>query len=170
MDRPAGFDQPCPGLVAFVLLKSAIQSSLPLPEEVTCTPWKSPLGRLALARRCLHAHARTCSRPESPRSGGDGFGINIAPDEDAQVPAWRQARKYTFPLVLAGAEDFARMTYGVSVAPVNLLLNGEGRAICRYSGVAPDSELMLEAEIRELLGLDALAGLTSPKAGKPVKK
>jgi hypothetical protein len=96
--------------------------------------------------------------------------LNIAPDEDAQVPAWREARKYTFPIVLAGAEDFAKATYGVSVAPTNLLLNGEGKAICRYAGVAPGSELMLEAEIRELLGLDPFAGLTSPKAGEPVKK
>jgi len=54
--------------------------------------------------------------------------LNIAPDEDAQVPAWREARKYTFPIVLAGAEDFAKATYGVSVAPTNLLLNGEGKA------------------------------------------
>lgn len=93
--------------------------------------------------------------------------LNIAPDEDAQVPAWREARKYTFPIVLAGAEDFAKATYGVSVAPTNLLLNGEGKAICRYSGAAPGSERMLEAEIRELLGLDPLAGLPSPKAGEP---
>ena len=60
----------------------------------------------------------------------------------------------TFPIVLASAEDFAGRTYGVSEAPVSLLLNGEGQAICRYVGADPGSEQVLETEIRILLGLD----------------
>ncbi len=80
--------------------------------------------------------------------------LNISPDEDALLPAWRDKERYTFPIVLAGAEDFASRTYGVSGAPVTLLLNGEGQAICRYAGVDPGSEQVLETEIRILLGLD----------------
>ena len=80
--------------------------------------------------------------------------LNISPDEDALLPAWRDKGKYTFPMVLASAEDFAGRTYGVSEAPVSLLLNGEGQAICRYVGADPGSEQVLETEIRILLGLD----------------
>ncbi len=80
--------------------------------------------------------------------------LNISPDEDALLPAWRDKGKYTFPIVLASAEDFAKRTYGVSEAPVSLVLNGEGQAICRYVGADSDSAQMLETDIRILLGLD----------------
>ncbi len=82
--------------------------------------------------------------------------LNVAPDEDGQLPAWRKAGKYTFPILLTGTEDFARALYRVTVAPTNLLLNGEGKAFCRYLGSEPGSELVLEAELRVLLGLEPL--------------
>ncbi len=80
--------------------------------------------------------------------------LNISPDEDALLPAWRDKGKYTFPIVLASAKDFAERTYGISAAPVSLVLNGEGQAVCSFDGTDSDSEQVLETEIRILLGLD----------------
>lgn len=83
--------------------------------------------------------------------------LNVNTDQDAQLPEWRANGKYTFPIVLSSDKDFARTAYGVYGTPTNIILNVEGKMVFRHMGYDPGEEKALEAEIRELLGLDPFA-------------
>lgn len=56
-------------------------------------------------------------------------------------------------MLLAETSDYARVNYGVSGTPTNLLLNADGRLVLRDSGFKPGKERAMEAQVRELLGL-----------------
>ncbi len=84
--------------------------------------------------------------------------VNTRPEQDKDVAAWRAKGNYTFAVVLSPTEDFARDTYQVSGTPTNMLLNADGRMVFRHSGYGTGAEKILEAEIRELLGLEPFEG------------
>ncbi len=85
--------------------------------------------------------------------------INTNTDQDAELPAWRDKGKYTFPILLAGNDDFAKDTYSVLGTPTNLILSSDGKMVFRHLGYLTGNETTMEAEIRDLLGLDPFAGL-----------
>ncbi len=79
--------------------------------------------------------------------------INTIPAQNRQLAAWRAKGRYTFPVALCD-RDFASTTYGVYGLPTNLLLNAERKVVFRHAGYDSGDEKTMEAEIRELLGLD----------------
>jgi hypothetical protein len=54
--------------------------------------------------------------------------------------------------------------------PTNLILNADGRLVFRHLGFGEGNEKIMEAEIRDLLGLDPFAGLEPAKANGAAKK
>jgi len=81
--------------------------------------------------------------------------INMVSQQNSQVGDWKAKGKYTFPVVVTEETDYwATNPYKVQGTPTNVLLDREGKAVFRHSGFGPDGETMMEAEIRELLGLD----------------
>ncbi len=92
--------------------------------------------------------------------------INVTPGQDKQLPEWRAKGGYTFPILLS-EKDFARNTYGVNGAPTNLLLDSDRKMVFRHLGYGAGAEKRMEAEIRELLGLDPFEGL---ETSKPAEK
>jgi len=96
--------------------------------------------------------------------------LNTIPDQSQQLPEWRAKGKYTFPIVLSSDEDFAKRVYGVSATPTNFLLMADGRVVFRHKGYDAGEEKILEAEIRELLGLDPFAGIEPEKSPAAEKK
>jgi hypothetical protein len=97
--------------------------------------------------------------------------INTVPDQDKQLGEWRKKGGYTFPVLLS-EKDFARTNYGVLGAPTNLLLDSDHRTVFRHLGYGEGGEKRMEAEIRELLGLDPFEGVETnkPAEGAPKKK
>ena len=79
--------------------------------------------------------------------------INVVPEQDKDVPEWRKKGGYTFPMLLSGS-GFAESTYGVRGEPTNFLLDADHRLVFRHLGYGSGGEKQIEAEVRELLGLD----------------
>ncbi|MBZ5499839.1 MAG: hypothetical protein LAP85_25850 [Acidobacteriia bacterium] len=96
--------------------------------------------------------------------------INVTPGQNGEIPAWRAKGKYTFPVLVVDASDYARVNYSVSGTPTNLLLNADGKMVFRHIGYGPGAERTMEAEIRELLGLDPFEGLEATKRAEETKK
>ncbi len=90
--------------------------------------------------------------------------INVTPSQDKDLREWRRKGGYTFPVLLS-EKDFARNTYGVNGAPTNLLLNADHKMVFRHLGFGEGGEKRMEAEIRELLGLDPFEGIETNKPG-----
>jgi hypothetical protein len=84
--------------------------------------------------------------------------INTVPEQNEMIPEWKAKGKYTFPIVSTDW-DFAEKNYGVRGTPASFLLNAEGKVIFRNSGFDSGGEKIMEAEIRELLGLDPFEGI-----------
>jgi len=95
--------------------------------------------------------------------------ININPGQDKDLLEWRTKGKYTFPIALS-EKNFARINYGVIGAPTNLLLNADGRMVFRHLGSGTGGEKVMEAEIRELLGLNPFEGIEADKPAESVKR
>jgi len=82
--------------------------------------------------------------------------IQVHPEENRLVPAWRAKGKYTFPVVFVpparsdGSDTFAASRFDVLGVPTALLLNAERKIVFRHLG---GGRVFVEAEIRELLGL-----------------
>ena len=89
--------------------------------------------------------------------------INVNPNQDSQIPEWRAKNKYTFPILLSGTSDFTRVNYGVSGTPTNLILDADAKMVFRHLGYGRGNEKTMEAEIRELLGLNPFDGISPDK-------
>lgn len=80
--------------------------------------------------------------------------INTVPDQNDKILAWRAKGHYTFTILVADSEDYARVNYGVTGTPTNLILNADGKMVFRHVGFGTRGEEYIEDEIRELLGLN----------------
>jgi hypothetical protein len=98
--------------------------------------------------------------------------INMVSQQNSQISDWKAKGKYTFPVVVTQETDYwATNPYKVQGTPTNVLLDGAGNAVFRHSGFGPDGEKMMEAEIRELLGLDPFpAGETQTASESPARE
>ncbi len=91
--------------------------------------------------------------------------INVDPSQDNMLAEWRKKGRYTFPVLLSPSPDYARTTYSVSGTPTNLLTDSNRKVIFRSVGNRTGWEKTMEAEVRELLGLDPFEMTkTSPAA------
>ena len=97
--------------------------------------------------------------------------IDTTPSQESRLAEWRAKGGYTFPIALS-EKNFARSNYGVAGAPTNLLLNSDHKMVFRHLGYGPGGEKRMEAEIRELLGLDPFEGIETnkPAVAAPTKK
>jgi hypothetical protein len=85
--------------------------------------------------------------------------IQVHPDQNSLVSAWRASGHYTFPVVFVPqaapgtpeSADYSRAQFGVAGTPSNLLVDAKRKVVFRHLGGAVS---VVEAEIRELLGLD----------------
>ncbi len=80
----------------------------------------------------------------------------MMPEQAKLIPEWRTKGGFTMPIGLS-ERDFAR-TYSVEAAPTTMLLDAGRKLMFRHVGFDTGAERTLEAEIRELLGLDPFEG------------
>jgi len=94
---------------------------------------------------------------------GQGFelvAIQIHPEQNDRVPAWRTNGRYTFPVAFVPSgvsgiqRTFPRARFDVVGTPTNLLLDSARKIVFRHVGGAADA---LEGEVRELLGQSPFA-------------
>jgi hypothetical protein len=89
--------------------------------------------------------------------------IQVHPDQNDLVPAWRTEGKYTFPVLFVpparpgapATQSYARTRFGMVGTPTDLLVNADRKIIFRHLG---GTRTVMEAEIRELLGLKPFEG------------
>ena len=92
--------------------------------------------------------------------------FNMVSQQNEMLPEWKAKGKYTFPIIVTDENDYwATNPFGVRGTPANFLLGADGKILFRH-GYSPDGEKMMEAEIRELLGLDPFEGLETESAAK----
>ncbi len=96
--------------------------------------------------------------------------INVNPEQNDQLPEWRAKNKYTFPILVTDSGNYARTNYGVPGTPTNLILDSGTRTVFRHLGYGPGNEKTMEAEIRELLGLNPFEGIQPDKPTAPKGK
>jgi len=85
--------------------------------------------------------------------------LNTIAFQTEMIPEWKAKGKYTFPIVVTGDKDFfSKNQFGVGGTPTNFLLNADGKVVFRHIGYSAGGEKTMEAEIRELLGLDPFEG------------
>lgn len=93
---------------------------------------------------------------------GDGFvliAFNMLAQQNEMLPEWKAKGKYTFPIVVTDDKDyFATNPFDVRGTPTSFLLDADGKIIFRHVGYSSGAEKIMEAEIRELLGLDPFEG------------
>lgn len=90
--------------------------------------------------------------------------INVTPGQNAQLAQWRARGHYTFPVLLVPGPGYASSEYGVGGTPTNLLVDADARVMFRHIGYGVGAERIIEAEIRDLLGLDPFEGIEPAKA------
>jgi glutathione peroxidase-family protein len=93
---------------------------------------------------------------------GDGFvliAFNMLAQQNEMLPEWKAKGKYTFPIFVTDDKDyFATNPFDVRGTPTSFLLDADGKIIFRHVGYSSGAEKIMEAEIRELLGLDPFEG------------
>ena len=77
--------------------------------------------------------------------------INVVPDEEKLIAAWRIRHGYTVPVLLGGASVLD--DYNVTGTPTHYLIDSQGKVLWRHFGYKPGDEKDLEREIRQALGL-----------------
>jgi hypothetical protein len=93
---------------------------------------------------------------------GDGLALiafNMVTQQNEMLPEWKAKGKYTFPIVVTDEKDyFTTNPFDVRGTPTSFLLGADGKIIFRHVGYSSGAEKIMEAEIRELLGLDPFEG------------
>jgi len=85
--------------------------------------------------------------------------LNTISQQNEMLAGWKAKGKYTFPIVVTADKDFfSKNQYGVRGTPTSFLLNADGKVVFRHIGYSQGGEKTMEAEIRELLGLDPFEG------------
>jgi len=85
--------------------------------------------------------------------------LNTISQQNEMLAGWKAKGKYTFPIVVTADKDFfSKNQYGVRGTPTSFLLNGDGKVVFRHIGYLAGGEKTMEAEVRELLGLDPFEG------------
>jgi hypothetical protein len=83
--------------------------------------------------------------------------INTNESQEEQIPAWREKNNFTFTILVGMPRDELRNQYHHKGSPTNYLIDQEGRIHFKHLGYGEGGEKVMEAEIREMLGLDPFA-------------
>jgi cytochrome oxidase Cu insertion factor (SCO1/SenC/PrrC family) len=75
--------------------------------------------------------------------------INVLPDEQKLIAAWREKHGYTVP-VLLGTRSTPN-DYKVRMTPTHYLLDGRGEILSKQDGFSPGDETRLEQQIQKAL-------------------
>lgn len=75
--------------------------------------------------------------------------INVLPDEQKLIAAWREKHGYTVP-VLLGTRSTPN-EYKVRMTPTHYLLDGRGEILSKQDGFNPGDETRLEQQIQKAL-------------------
>ena len=80
--------------------------------------------------------------------------INMVSQQNDMLPEWKAKGKYTFPVLVTDEKDYwSTNPYGVRFTPTNLLLAADGKVGFRHLTEVSEKDPIMEAQIRELLGL-----------------
>lgn len=85
--------------------------------------------------------------------------INTVESQNELIPEWKSEKGFTFPILVGATRQFLVENYDYQGSPTNFLLNQDGRVVFKHVGYGPGGEKVMEAEIRELLGLDPFQGV-----------
>ena len=80
--------------------------------------------------------------------------INTVDFQKDMIPAWKAKNKFTFPILVGATESFLKESYNQQGSPTNMLVNADGKILFRHVGYEAGGEKVIEAEIREILGLE----------------
>lgn len=75
--------------------------------------------------------------------------INVVPDEQKLIAAWRTQHGYTVPVLLGGRST--PNDYKVRMTPTHYLLDGRGEILSKQDGFNPGDETRLEQQIQKAL-------------------
>ena len=84
--------------------------------------------------------------------------INVVPDEERQIAAWRSRHGVTVPILLGGPSILD--DYNVAGTPTHCLIDSQGKILWRHYGYKTGDEKDLEREIRRALGLANETGMS----------
>ena len=89
--------------------------------------------------------------------------VNMVSVQNDMLPGWKAKGKYTFPIAMTEDKDYWETNpFSVRGTPTNLLVASDGKVVFRHIGSPSGAEKTLEAEIRQLLGLDPFAESETP--------
>jgi hypothetical protein len=80
--------------------------------------------------------------------------INTIDFQKDMIPEWKAKNKFTFPILVGATETFLKENYNHQGNPTNMLVNVDGKILFRHVGYDAGAEKVIEAEIREMLGLE----------------
>lgn len=83
--------------------------------------------------------------------------INTVAHGAEMIPTWRAEKKFTFPILVGATREFLEQ-YDYRGSPTNFLINAQGKVLFKHLGYGPGGEKVMEAEIRDMLGLDPFEG------------
>jgi thiol-disulfide isomerase/thioredoxin len=78
--------------------------------------------------------------------------INILPEEDKKVAAWRTRTGSTIPVLTGASQASLQRDYKVKMTPTHYLLNAEGEPVFTLAGFHKGDEQKLDDQIRKILG------------------
>ncbi len=77
--------------------------------------------------------------------------INIMPDQNSLIAAWKSKHKYTFPVLIGAPLEQLEKDYDLRATPTHFLLNSHGKVLLKQTGYKPGDENILEEKIRTIL-------------------
>lgn len=77
--------------------------------------------------------------------------VNVVPEQDPLLPAWIRDGGYTFDVLVGARTEQIFRDYGMSAAPLNFLLDAEGKILERFDGYSPGAESAIEERILQVL-------------------
>jgi thiol-disulfide isomerase/thioredoxin len=77
--------------------------------------------------------------------------INVVPQEERLIPAWRARHEYTVPILLGKAS--VDRDYKLVATPTHFLLDSTGRILAKRAGYRKGDDERLTLEIEQALGL-----------------
>ena len=75
--------------------------------------------------------------------------INILPDENKLIAAWKDSHGYTVPILLGGRS--VQNDYNLTETPTDYLLDAKGNVLSKHAGYKAGDEKTLDEEIQKAL-------------------
>ena len=103
-------------------------------------------------------------RDEYADQGLSLVSVNLLPDQNELIADWKKKGGYEHPILVTETTDYLVKTLGLRFPggmPANFLVDAGGKVHFRHIGYQPGEEEILEAQVRELLGLAPFVASTS---------